>query len=79
MEFVFSRYFLLIGILVMLVMAIIVFIATKRNNFANRINSKEIEKYYSSQQECQQKTYTHCKCMLTNINTEMCTGWTAGI
>ncbi len=36
-------------------------------------------RYYVSEEECEKVNYGSCKCMVTNIDTEMCVGWAPGI
>ena len=54
------------------------YIETNNSNYLKATpTTSEIEtEYFSSLEECQVKTYSTCKCMLTNVNTSQCVGWT---
>lgn len=60
--------------IISLIFIYVLYIYNNRLNIKTLVRDSKVQ-YYSSEAECRQKTVSGCECMLTNINTSICTGW----
>jgi len=86
---------IIIGITLVVLLAILLLAAKLVQDVSTPINTSEnISKntqsneppsletsgeYFSTQEDCRRETYSQCKCMLTDTDTENCKGWGPGI